>query len=228
MRYYIALLTGLIMLSGLAYADTNTNNGVGNTIVDNAATYNGGYIGDHSGNTKVHQSQNQHQSQHQNQSQSIKNSGNSSSYSSAHGGSVKGSGNSDVSVAAQDRNPVSTAFAAPLTVGSDSCMGSSSAGGQGVGFGLSLGTTWHDEACERRHDAVTLHNLGQGGAALALMCQDEKVAKAMAASGRICPGTNLGDLSPKAVQTESRRSTAARANSEGVVYEYPTAKGYRW
>ena len=35
----------------------------------------------------------------------------------------------------------------------------------GVGFGLSLGTTWHDEDCERRHDAVTLHNLGAKEAA---------------------------------------------------------------
>lgn len=43
--------------------------------------------------------------------------------------------------------PVSTALAPALTSGIDTCMGSVSAGGQGVGFGLSVGTTYIDQNC---------------------------------------------------------------------------------
>lgn len=43
--------------------------------------------------------------------------------------------------------PVSTALAPSLTSGMDSCMGSSSLGAQGVGFGVSAGTTWTDKHC---------------------------------------------------------------------------------
>lgn len=40
------------------------------------------------------------------------------------------------------RAPVASATAAALATSSEACMGSSSIGGQGVGFGLSFGTTW--------------------------------------------------------------------------------------
>jgi hypothetical protein len=124
--------------------------------------------------------------------------------------------------AAQKRNPVSTAFAAPLAVGGESCMGSSSAGGQGVGFGLSLGTTWHDKSCERRKDATQLHNMGQQKAALALLCQSDEIAEAMNTAGTPCPGASrLGELSPAGKRAKSNAST------EGVVYEYPTSTR-RW
>ena len=76
-------------------------------------------------------------------------------------------------------------------------MGSSSAGGQGVGFGLSLGTTWEDKDCVRRKDARELHNMGQKKAALALLCQSAQVAKAMRTVGTPCPGDD-GDLAPSA------------------------------
>ena len=85
------------------------------------------------------------------------------------------------------RNPVSTAFAAPLVAADDTCMGSSSAGGQGVGFGLSFGSTWQDGDCVRRKDSRELFNMGERGAAIALMCQNPKIAQAMAAAGRSCP-----------------------------------------
>lgn len=130
----------------------------------------------HSGNSSAHQSQ--HQQQHQNQS--ISKSGNSS--------------NSYVSEA-QKRNPVSTAFAAPLMATEDTCMGSSSVGGQGVGFGLSVGSTWQDADCVRRKDARELHNMGNKGAAIALMCQNANVAKAMKTAGTPCVGDEFDNQS---------------------------------
>jgi hypothetical protein len=145
---------------------------------------------------------------------------------------VSRSGNSSNSYVAeaQARNPVSTAFAAPLVAADDTCMGSSSAGGQGVGFGLSLGTTWHDEDCVRRKDARELHNMGQKKAALALLCQSDHVAEAMAAAGTACPG-RVESLAPAAGDSdEPVRERHARQNAptDGVVYDYPTGLRRGW
>jgi hypothetical protein len=145
--------------------------------------------------------------------------------------SVRSSGNSSNSYVAeaQARNPVNTAFAAPLVAADDTCMGSSSAGGQGVGFGLSLGTTWHDEDCVRRKDARELHNMGQKKAALALLCQSDHVAAAMAAAGTECPG-RVEALAPAAGDDEPVRAHQANHNTptDGVVYEYPTGIRHGW
>lgn len=88
--------------------------------------------------------------------------------------------------AAQRRNPVATALAPPLTAADDTCMGSSSAGGQAVGFGLSVGSTWHDDDCVRRKDARELYNMGYKKASLALMCQSKQIEKAMKKAGTPC------------------------------------------
>lgn len=87
------------------------------------------------------------------------------------------------------RIPVATAYAAPLVAGTNTCMGSTTAGGQGMTFGISIGSTWEDDGCTRRSNAATLFSLGQTPAAVALMCQDKAVAKAMEAAGTPCPGT---------------------------------------
>jgi len=102
--------------------------------------------------------------------------------------SVDDSGNSSVSIN-NERPPVSTAYAAPLAAGEDTCMGSSSIGGQGVGFGLSIGTTWTDDNCRHLKNSRQLVALGFHRAATALMCVDEDVKNAMAAAGTPCPGT---------------------------------------
>jgi hypothetical protein len=156
--------------------------------------------------------QGQQQGQMQGQEQSIKNSGNSSSSSgvknSGNSASVSGSysggnkqtneGNNasttvsvggDVSnYAAQERAPVSTAYAAPLTASNGTCMGSSSAGAQGIGLGLSFGTTWTDISCDLRYDAEALRAAGLPAAAQARLCQKPEIAKAMEAAGTPCPG----------------------------------------
>lgn len=136
---------------------------------------------------------------------SIRDSGNSRSTSSASQGqfqtqnsSVRDSGNSantnSVNVAAQKRNPVSTAYSGPLVAADDTCMGSTSAGAQAIGFGLSVGSTWQDPDCVRRKDARELHNMGLKDVGVALMCQNANVRKAMAATGHFCPDGEVDDL----------------------------------
>lgn len=84
------------------------------------------------------------------------------------------------------RNPVSTAFAAPLTTSTDTCMGSSSAGAQGIGFGLSIGSTWTDKNCVRLKNARQLQSMGLNDAAIQLMCLNKDIAQAMATAGTPC------------------------------------------
>ncbi|MDZ4738380.1 MAG: hypothetical protein SGJ03_00555, partial [Alphaproteobacteria bacterium] len=85
------------------------------------------------------------------------------------------------------RQPVNTAYAAPLAVSEDTCMGSSSIGGQGFSFGLSIGTTWTDENCQRLKNSRQLQALGYAGASVALICTDEDVKAAMISAGTPCP-----------------------------------------
>lgn len=88
---------------------------------------------------------------------------------------------------AQERNPVSTAYAAPLTASNGTCMGSSSAGAQGAAVGVSFGTTWTDGSCDIRYDAEALRAAGLPMAARARLCQKPEIAKAMDDAGTPCP-----------------------------------------
>ena len=90
---------------------------------------------------------------------------------------------------AQERNPVNTAYAAPLTATNGTCMGSSTGGLSFPSFGISGGSTWNDVQCNRRYNAIMLTVLGHDKAAVALMCQDPMVREAMAAAGTNCPET---------------------------------------
>ncbi len=87
-------------------------------------------------------------------------------------------------ISKQKRNPVSSAYAPALTSSNGTCMGSSSIAGQGMMFGLSLGTTWTSEKCNTRYDVMLLKNLGHDDAALSLFAsQNEEVANALRAAG---------------------------------------------
>jgi hypothetical protein len=86
-----------------------------------------------------------------------------------------------------DNDRVVDADSAVLVAGEDTCMGSSTIGGQGVGFGISIGTTWTDENCQRLKNARELSSLGFNKAAVALVCLDDDVQTAMRAAGTPCP-----------------------------------------
>ena len=54
-------------------------------------------------------------------------------------------------------------------------------------FGISAGKTVRDENCERIKLSRGLYDMGMKVAAVALLCQDEKVFRAMEQSGSPCP-----------------------------------------
>lgn len=86
----------------------------------------------------------------------------------------------------QKRNPVSSAASTFLTSSDDTCMGSSGGGLQLVGVGISAASTWRDEECINRKNAKVLHDMGLTSAAVALMCQNANVWKAMKDGGTPC------------------------------------------
>lgn len=94
--------------------------------------------------------------------------------------------------------PVSTATAPALTSGYDTCMGSTSIGGQGYAFGFSIGSTWTDPNCIRLKNANALSALGLQGAALSILAMDDDVAAALKANG-----IRYSSLRPTTVETVS-------------------------
>jgi len=54
-------------------------------------------------------------------------------------------------------------------------------------LGISTGTQFTDENCERLKNAKTLYDMGMKVAAVSMMCQDERVFDAMMHAGTPCP-----------------------------------------
>lgn len=120
---------------------------------------------------------------------------------------------------AQERNPVSTAYAAPLTATNGTCMGSTSAGGQGAAFGLSIGTTWTDANCDVRYDAIALREAGLGDAAKFRLCQKADMRSAIEAAGGSCePVKRKAAAAPAAAVA---RAPADEAPAAVVTYQDP-------
>ncbi len=163
--------------AGGSATNANTNS------ADNSSYAAGGSASaDNNGNNNGNNNSSSSNSQTQSQSQSVSAQSDSSN-----------SNNADQNVTINEnyqRAPVSTAFAAPLAAGEDTCMGSSSFGAQAVTFGLSVGTTWRDANCRRLKNSRQLVNLGYQRAATALMCVDEDVRMAMEEAGTPCPSRN--------------------------------------
>jgi len=107
------------------------------------------------------------------------------------------------------KNVPNVAAPALTTTLTETCMGSTSAGGAGLGWGFSIGTTWRDTACVRRLDARELKSLGYPLAAKELMCDSEKVREALRRAGKPC----YDDLPDAQKRPEDRapQKTAASA-----------------
>lgn len=58
-------------------------------------------------------------------------------------------------------------------------------------LGISTGTQFTDENCERLKNSKTLYDMGMKVAAVSLMCQDERVFTAMMNAGTPCPYDGL-------------------------------------
>jgi hypothetical protein len=71
--------------------------------------------------------------------------------------------------------------------GVETCLGSAAGGLSLMGGGLTFGSTKVDEGCTVRLLARQLFAFGFQKAAVALMCQDQRVARAMYEAGSPCP-----------------------------------------
>lgn len=77
---------------------------------------------------------------------------------------------------AQARNPVNTAYAAPLSIGGGSCIyTAASVGGSGVSLSLSGSVARRDDECDRRAFADVMARLGDTKAARELLKQNPMV-----------------------------------------------------
>lgn len=86
------------------------------------------------------------------------------------------------------KSPPPTAVAPAVTViNSDVCAVAASGAVQTQILGISMGGTTTDKNCERLKLARGVYDMGMKVAAVAIMCQDERVFAAMMNAGTPCP-----------------------------------------
>lgn len=84
-------------------------------------------------------------------------------------------------------------------------------------LGISTGTQFTDENCERLKNSKTLYDMGMKVAAVSLMCQDERVFKAMMNAGTPCPYDGMiGDEAKAAWEAELADSNWQEHNREMI------------
>lgn len=70
-------------------------------------------------------------------------------------------------------------------------------------LGISTGTTVRDMNCEKLKNAKVLYDMGMKVAAVSVMCQDERVFKAMMNAGTPCPYNGMiGDAAKQAWEAD--------------------------
>lgn len=85
-------------------------------------------------------------------------------------------------------SPPNTAVAPGINVNnSDLCTVGVSGAVQTQILGISGGSTVRDMNCERLKNAKTLYDMGMKVAAVSVMCQDERIFRAMEMAGTPCP-----------------------------------------
>jgi hypothetical protein len=97
--------------------------------------------------------------------------------------------NENITKVEQDiKSPPASAIAPMIsTYSQDVCVSGVSGAVQTQVVGLSAGKTVRDMNCERLKLSKTLYDMGMKVAAVSLMCQDERVFKAMEMAGTPCP-----------------------------------------
>jgi hypothetical protein len=82
-------------------------------------------------------------------------------------------------------------------------------------LGISTGTQFTDENCERLKNSKTLYDMGMKVAAVSLMCQDQRVFKAMMNAGTPCPYDGMiGDEAKAAWEAELAESNWQEHNRQ--------------
>lgn len=86
------------------------------------------------------------------------------------------------------KSPPPTAVAPAITtINNDVCATATSGAVQTQILGISMGTTTRDMNCERIKLSKNLYDMGMKVAAVATLCQDDRVFKAMLDAGTPCP-----------------------------------------
>jgi hypothetical protein len=99
------------------------------------------------------------------------------------------------------------------TMNNDICAIGVSGAAQTQILGIAIGTTYRDENCERLKLAKNLYDMGMKVAAVAALCQDERVFVAMSNAGTPCPIN--GKIGAEAIkQWEERDLSAVDARKE--------------
>lgn len=216
MKHFLLAATALAMLSGTAYAQTSQSNSGSNAIVNTASGSQSksvsnpkvNVIGNPIGNGASSSNSGAKATSNTRSASraaavgnttnvtvsgyaGVDNSGNSSSTRSGGTGSsgdrstgTTGGGSLNYGGSYTIRN--TPEVIPPSVVGGNPCAVGASGGVALPGFGLALGGTWADKACERRQQAALMFNMGETKVAYELMCQDEHVHQAMVSSGKPC------------------------------------------
>jgi hypothetical protein len=120
------------------------------------------------------------------------------------------------------KSPPPTAVApAVTTINNDVCAVVASGAVQTQIFGFSMGGTMRDLNCERIKLAKNLFDMGMKVAAVATLCQDERVFAAMNAAGTPCPVD--GKIGAQAKAEWDAREVVADDKSIGF-YAVPSPK----
>lgn len=112
------------------------------------------------------------------------------------------------------KSPPPTAVApAVTTVNNDVCAVVASGAVQTQIFGISMGGTMRDMNCERIKLSKNLFDMGMKVAAVATLCQDERVFSAMMAAGTPCPVD--GKIGTQAKEEWERRGVSSKDKAIG-------------
>ena len=118
------------------------------------------------------------------------------------------------------KSPPPTAVApAVTTINNDVCAIVASGAVQTQIFGISMGGTMRDMNCERIKLSKNLFDMGMKVAAVATLCQDERVFAAMMAAGTPCPVD--GKIGQQAREEWDRRGIRVETDKVGA-YAVPS------
>ena len=94
---------------------------------------------------------------------------------------------------------------------SETCMGSTSMGVAGAGFGVSFGSTWKDEACVRRLDSRELRSFGSG------LAPNDAILFHFAAKERMCADKKIRAAFERVYMMTDRKDALCQSTSDEQV-----------
>jgi hypothetical protein len=94
---------------------------------------------------------------------------------------------------------------------SETCMGSTSMGIAGAGFGISFGSTWKDDACVRRLDSRELRSFGAG------LAPNDAILFHFAAKERMCADPKIRAAFERVYMMTDRKDALCQATADDHV-----------